>query len=81
VITTKFNGAADLFVNNHHGKVIDSPENIPALAQAITYFADTDNIQKASQAILADNLKESISTTRLAKQLISLYDDIIEKRR
>jgi len=81
VITTKFNGAADLFVNNRHGKVIDSPENIPALAQAITYFADTDNIQKASQAILADNLKENISTTRLAKQLISLYDDIIEKRR
>ncbi len=79
VITTKFNGATDLFINNRHGKVIDMPENIPALAQAISYFTNTDNIQRASQAIIADNLKENISITRTAKQLISLYESILEK--
>lgn len=81
VITTKLNGATDLFVNNRHGKVIDSPEDVPALARAITYFTNTDNIHKASQAIAADNLKEKISISRVAKQLISLYESILEKRR
>jgi len=76
VITTSFNGAADLFVNNRHGKVIDSPEDVSALAQAISYFTNTDNIQKASQAIIADNLKERISIDRVAKQLIDVYEKI-----
>jgi len=79
VITTKFNGATDLFVNNRHAKVIDDPENVPALAEAINYFTDTNNIKKASQAIIADNLKEKISIRRVAKQLISVYESILEK--
>jgi UDP-glucose:(heptosyl)LPS alpha-1,3-glucosyltransferase len=79
VITTKFNGAADLFVNNRHGKVIDRPENIHALAQAISFFTDKTNTQKASQAIVEDNLKEKISITRVAKQLESVYESILKK--
>ena len=81
VITTRFNGAVDLFVNNRHGKIIDTPENIPALAEAINYFTDTENIQKASQAIVADNIKEKVSITRAAGELESLYDRILEKRK
>jgi glycosyltransferase involved in cell wall biosynthesis len=80
VITTEFNGATDLFVNDRHGKVIDSAENIPALAQAISYFTDTNNIQKTSQAIVEDNLEEKVSISRVAEQLISLYESILEKR-
>jgi UDP-glucose:(heptosyl)LPS alpha-1,3-glucosyltransferase len=80
VITTKFNGAADLFVNDRHGKVIDCAENIPALAQAISFFTDTNNIRKASQAIVADNLEEKISISRVAEQLIPVYESILEKR-
>ena len=81
VITTKFNGATDLFVNNRHGKVIDASENIPALAEALNYFTNTDNIQRASQAIIADNLKEKICISRSAKQLESLYESILGERR
>lgn len=80
VITTEFNGAADLFVNDRHGKVIDSAENIPALAQAISYFTNTNNIQKASQAIVEDNLKEKISIRRVAEQLLLVYESILTKR-
>ena len=80
VITTRFNGVTDLFVNERHGKVIDCAENIPALAQAISYFTDTNNIQNASQAIVADNLKEKISISRVAKQLMPVYESILEKR-
>jgi len=80
VITTKFNGATDLFVNNRHGKVLDAPEDIHALAEAIGYFTNTNNIRKASQAIVADNLKEKISIQRVAKQLISVYESILQRK-
>jgi len=80
VITTRFNGATDLFVDNRHGKVIDSPENISSLAEAISYFTDTNNIRKASEVIRADNLKEKISVNRVAKELLSVYDCISRKK-
>jgi len=80
VITTKFNGATDLFVNNRHGKVLDAPEDVPALAEAISYFTNTNNIRKASEAIVTDNLKEKISISRVAKQLISVYESILQRK-
>lgn len=80
VITTRFNGATDLFVNNRHGKIIDAPENIPALAEAINYFTNADNIRKVSEAIVADNLKEKVSISRVAKQLESLYESILQRK-
>jgi glycosyltransferase involved in cell wall biosynthesis len=80
VITTIFNGATDLFINNRHGKVIDAPEDISALAEAINYFADRNNIRKASEAIIADNLKEKVSISRVAKQLKSLYESVLQKK-
>ena len=80
VITTKYNGACDLFVNNRHGKIIDSPQDASALAEAIVFFTDTKNIQNASQAIIEDNLQEKISIIRAAKQLRELYESILEKK-
>jgi UDP-glucose:(heptosyl)LPS alpha-1,3-glucosyltransferase len=81
VITTQFNGATDLFVNNLHGKVIDKPENIAALAKAITFFTSKNNIQQVSQAIVDDNLRETVSINRVAEKLISVYKSILEKRK
>jgi len=80
VITTRFNGATDLFVNNRHGKVIDTPEDISALAEAIVYFTDTNNIQKASQTIAEDNIEEEISVRRAAKQLVNVYESILQRK-
>ena len=80
VITTSFNGATDLFTNNRHGKVIDKPEDIGAMAEAINYFTDTNNIQKAAEAIVADNLKENISISRVARQLDSLYESVLQRK-
>ena len=81
VITTKFNGATDFFVDNRHGLIIDTPENISALAEAICRFTKKDNIRKAAEAIAADNLREKASITRVAQQLIPVYASILEKRR
>jgi glycosyltransferase involved in cell wall biosynthesis len=80
VITTKFNGASDFFVNNRHGKVLDSPENKDALAEAIRYFTDTKNIENASKAIVEDNLKENISIDRAARQLLDVYESILQRK-
>ena len=80
VITTRFNGATDLFVNNRHGKIIDAPEDISALSEAIVYFTDTNNIQKASQAIAEDNIEEKISIRRAAKQLVTVYESILQRK-
>lgn len=81
VITTSFAGAADLFSNNVHGKVIACPRDIPQLAAAIAHFTNPDNIQKAAAAIAADNLREKISIKRTAQLTEALYESIIEKRR
>ena len=80
VITTKFNGATDLFNHNRHGIIINSPENIEALAEAINYFTDTENIRKASEAIIEDNLREEISIDRAAKQLQNVYESILQRK-
>ena len=80
VITTKFNGATDLFVDSRHGKVIDTPENIDALAEAIRYFTDKKNIENVSRAIIEDNLKENISIDRAARQLIEVYESILQRK-
>ncbi len=80
VITTRFNGATDLFVNNRHGKVIDKPKDISALTEAIVYFTDTNNIEKASQAIAEDKIEEEISIRRAARQLASVYESIAQRK-
>ncbi|MHC4728158.1 MAG: glycosyltransferase family 4 protein [Planctomycetota bacterium] len=80
VITTRFNGASEQFINNRHGKVIDTPEDVSALAEAIGYFTDTNNIQNASEAIVADNLKEHISINRVVEQLINVYESILQRK-
>ena len=80
VITTKFNGATDLFKHGRHAIVIDSPENIQALAAAIEHFTHRANIQHASAAIAEDKLEEKISIKRVADQLVSLYMSILSER-
>ncbi|MHC4574975.1 MAG: glycosyltransferase family 4 protein [Planctomycetota bacterium] len=80
VITTRFNGATDLFVNDRHGRVIDNPQDVSSLARAIIHFADTNNIKSASDAIAADNIAEKVSITQAAGQLNSLYEQILQNR-
>jgi UDP-glucose:(heptosyl)LPS alpha-1,3-glucosyltransferase len=78
VITTRFNGAAELFVNNRHGITIDRPEDVTALARALFHFTDAANILRAAEAIHQDNLKANISISRVAEQMVSLYTSIAE---
>jgi UDP-glucose:(heptosyl)LPS alpha-1,3-glucosyltransferase len=81
VITTKFNGASDLFTADKHGKIFDTPDNIEALAEAIRHFCATENIIAAKNAIEADNLKSKVSIKAHCEKLIELYNEIIQSRK
>jgi UDP-glucose:(heptosyl)LPS alpha-1,3-glucosyltransferase len=80
VITTRFNGATDFIVDGRHGRIIDNPRQVDALSDAMSHFTDTANIQKASKAIIDDNLKEKISIHRHATELVELYKTIIQNK-
>jgi UDP-glucose:(heptosyl)LPS alpha-1,3-glucosyltransferase len=81
VITTRFNGASDHFTNGRHGIVVDSPDNIAALAEAIRHFTVAANIRRASQAIMEDKLIENISIRRVANELLGVYERIQERKK
>ncbi|MHC4131602.1 MAG: glycosyltransferase family 4 protein [Planctomycetota bacterium] len=80
VITSKFNGAADFFEDGRHGIVTKHPENARELAEAVKHFTDANNRTRASKAIEEDKLKDNITISRAAKQLVSLYEKIIERK-
>ncbi|OHB48398.1 MAG: hypothetical protein A2Y10_09765 [Planctomycetes bacterium GWF2_41_51] len=80
VITTKFNGASDLFTPDRHGKVFDSPDNIEALTEAMRFFCVTENIDAAKKAIEEDDIKSKVSIHSHCEKLLKLYSDIIKNR-
>jgi UDP-glucose:(heptosyl)LPS alpha-1,3-glucosyltransferase len=81
VITTRLNGATDHFTDGRHGRIVDSPDDIGALAQAIRHFAVTAHIHEASEAIREDKLVEKISIRRVAGELLSVYERIQEGKK
>ena len=80
VITTRFNGAADHFADGRHGLVIDSPEDLEGLASALRHFSVTANVERAAQAIREDKLTEEISIQRVARDLVGVYNSILERK-
>lgn len=81
VITTRFNGASELITNDRHGKIIEDAEDIEGLANALLYFTDANNINKAVKAIIEDKLKEQVSVNRAAEQMLRLYETILKNKR
>ena len=81
VITTRFNGARELFTDNRHGIVIDKPNDIENLAKAMRFYAEPANIRIATEAIVQDNLEDKVSITRHAESLVELYCSIMSGRR
>lgn len=76
VITTKYNGACDLFTADRHGKVFDSPDDVDSLAGAMKFYCNTENIAAAQKAIADDNIKTNVSIETHCKKLLELYKKI-----
>jgi UDP-glucose:(heptosyl)LPS alpha-1,3-glucosyltransferase len=80
VITTKYNGAVDLFTAERHGKIFDSPDDIDSLAEAMRHFCTTENITAAKKAIEGDDIKSRVSIETHCRALLALYETIIKNR-
>lgn len=76
VITTLFNGACEAYTDFRHGKIVDDPRNVDAIAAAMVYYSSQQHLDEAAKAIVEDNLKENISIERHAREMIALYERI-----
>ncbi len=79
VITTRFNGAAELIRDGREGYVIESPDDTNILAERIGRFTDTEHRQAcAARAVLA---VEDCTMRRHAEQVVALYEEIMRARK
>ena len=80
VITTRYNGAAEMFDDGKHGRLISQPNDVKGLAEAIAFSADSRNAENIAKAIAQDQLRDKISIDRHVRQMIQLYEEIIQTR-
>ncbi|MBN1786958.1 MAG: glycosyltransferase family 4 protein [Sedimentisphaerales bacterium] len=80
VITTKYNGATDLFTPDRHGKTFESPDDIDSLAESMRYFCNTEHIIAAKQAIEQDDIRSKVSIEAHCKRLLMLYNKINKEK-
>jgi UDP-glucose:(heptosyl)LPS alpha-1,3-glucosyltransferase len=76
VVTTRFNGAAEVMEADRHGVVIDSPDDADALADAITRCL-TSEIRETCRRDAA-TLRERLSMERHARELAVLYERLVQ---
>jgi len=79
VVTTRYNGAAELITPGRHGYVVAEPAARRALAEALD-SALTPDVAAACRAA-APVLRERVSMARHAAELRLLYEDIVAARR
>ncbi len=80
VITSRYNGAVDLFEDGRHGAAIGQLDDLGELAEAMKFFCDAVNITNAKENIKADNLKDKVSIARHCRELVGLYEKILERK-
>lgn len=78
VITTRYNGAAEVIADGREGYVIDSPLDVEALADRMTRLADADH--RRDCALRAPEAVAPYSMARHASEVRRLYDDMLTAR-
>jgi UDP-glucose:(heptosyl)LPS alpha-1,3-glucosyltransferase len=74
VITTRFNGAADVMISDRGGKVIDDPMDVVNLAESIALFIDEDRRREAG--VVAREWMERYPPSRHVEELLRVYHEI-----
>ena len=77
VITTRFNGAADVIISDEGGKVLDNPGDVNALAEAVAIFLDRDRREKAR--IITRHWIEKYTPEYNAEKTLEVYYKVLEK--
>ncbi|MGD8452077.1 MAG: glycosyltransferase family 4 protein [Phycisphaerae bacterium] len=79
VVTTRHNGAAEVMQADHHGVVVESAADVPALAAAIDRVLDP-GVRAACWAD-AERLREQVSMARHVRELRQLYTTVVATER
>ena len=81
VITTRYNGASERYEHLRHGFVLNEPDDIDDLTNALMHFCNSEKLELAHNAIIEDNLRDEVSIKRHAEKLIELFNKIIAKKK
>ena len=77
VITTRFNGAADVMISDEGGKVLDDPKDIKKLAGAIAIFLDKERREKAG--LTTRQWIEKFTPEYNAEKTLEVYYKVLEE--
>ena len=77
VITTRFNGAADVIISDEGGKVLDDPKDVRTLAEAIAIFLDTERREKAR--VITRQWVEKYTPEYNAEKTLEVYYKVLEE--
>ena len=77
-VTTTFNGAAEVIDDGISGRVIESPDQIAELAEAVAQVALPSFRQALERT--HEHLRHKLSMSRHADEMIQLYDSIVRQR-
>jgi UDP-glucose:(heptosyl)LPS alpha-1,3-glucosyltransferase len=74
VITSRFNGAADLILSDEGGRVIEDPADIDNLANSIAYFFDEERRNKTR--VLVREWVERYSPAYHIEEILRVYYEV-----
>lgn len=77
VITTRFNGAADVMISDEGGKVLDDPKDVKRLAEAIAVFLDKERREKAGMT--TRQWVEKYTPEYNAERTLEVYYKVLEE--
>jgi UDP-glucose:(heptosyl)LPS alpha-1,3-glucosyltransferase len=78
VITTRFNGACEIMTHGVHGYILEDPNNVQALAEAMRKMLDPQRRAEISEACL--ELRPKLSYQHHLDQLLAIYQAIVHAR-
>lgn len=73
VITTRFNGAADVMTSDRGGRVIEDPANVEDLAESIALFLKEERRNEAR--VVSRQWMESYSPARHIEEILRIYHE------
>ncbi len=73
-VTTRYNGAADVIEEGDNGYVVDSPDDVSALADRMALLLDSQRRGRMGEA--ARQVADEVSMARHARQMLVLYEEV-----
>jgi len=74
VITSRFNGAADVITSNKGGKILENPADVEDLAESIAFYFDEERRKEAQ--VVARQWMEKYSPTSNVEGTLRVYHEV-----